>query len=35
MKLYKEDGYLNQEKIINRPGDVFIFEIGGRGIGKT
>lgn len=35
MKLYKEDGYINQEKIINRAGDVFIFEIGGRGIGKT
>lgn len=34
MNLYLDSGYIDQEKIISRP-DIFIFEIGPRGTGKS
>lgn len=34
MRLYDKNGYINQEEILETP-DVFIFEIGPRGTGKS
>lgn len=34
MKLYSENGYINQDEILAR-NEVFVYEVGGRGIGKT
>lgn len=34
MKLYDDNGYINQRDILHGP-DVFIFEIGPRGVGKS